>query len=68
MSNAAFQRVLVYINFDMGYHVRFMPPRTYNFDMELHAKFDMGSMSNGLTRNFMSKGAFGAYGNDSASI
>ena len=36
MSNAAFRRVLVYINFDMGYHVRFMPPRTYNFDMELH--------------------------------
>ena len=49
MSNAAFQRVLVYINFDMGYHVRFMPPRTYNFDMELHVKIDMGSMSNGLT-------------------
>ena len=68
MSNAAFQSVSVYINFDMGYHGRCMPPRTYNFDMELHAKFDMGSMSNGLTQNFMSKSALGAYGNDSASI
>ena len=68
MSNAAFQRVLVYVNFDMGYHVRFMPPRTYNFVMELHVKFDMGSMSNGLTRESMSKGALGACGNDFVSI
>ena len=45
-----------------------MPPRTYNFVMELHVKFDMGSMSNGLTRNSMSKGTLGAYGNDFASI
>ena len=49
MSNAAFQRVLVYINFDMGTHARYLPPRTYNFVMELHVKIDMGSMSNGLT-------------------
>ena len=31
--------------FDMGFHGKLMPPRTYNFVMELHVKFDMGSMS-----------------------
>ena len=64
MSNAAFSTCLGVYHIDMGCHVKLMPPRTYNFDMKLHAKFDMGSMSNGLTRNFMSKVAFGARGND----
>ena len=68
MSNAAFSTCLGVYHIDMGCHVKLMPPRTYNFDMKLHAKFDMGSMSNGLTQNFMSKSALGAYGNDSASI
>ena len=68
MSNAAFSTCLGVYQFDMGCHVKLMPPRTYSIDMELHVKFDMGSMSNGLTRNSMSKSALGAYGNDSASI
>ena len=45
--------------FDMGFHVNLMPPRAYVFDMEVHVKFDMGSMSNGLTRESMSKGVLG---------
>ena len=68
MSNAAFSTCLGVYQFDMGFHGKLMPPRTYNFVMELHVKFDMGSMSNGLTRNSMSKGTLGAYGNDFASI
>ena len=56
MSNAAFSTCLGVYHIDMGCHVKLMPPRTYNFDMKLHVKFDMGSMSNGLTRNSMSKG------------
>ena len=64
MSNAAFSTCLGVYQFDMGFHGKLMPPRTYNFVMELHVKFDMGSMSNGLTRESMSKGALGACGND----
>ena len=58
MSNAAFSTCLGVYHIDMGCHVKLMPPRTYNFDMELHDKFDMGFMSNGLTWEVHVKGCF----------
>ena len=58
MSNAAFSTCLGVYHIDMRCHVKLMPLRIYNFDMEVHVTFDMGSMPNGLTRKFHVKGCF----------